>query len=88
MGGDVASKQASCHVLSDDQRDAIADILGEPVASSAYLSCEGTPEDPGLTCFLAPESWLGESVLQSEEGAYLCMNTPTASNSMNSEDSY
>jgi len=72
--------------LTDKMRSAIAEAMGEDVASSAFISL-APPEDPTLSCFLVSDTWLGEGAPRPDKQSYFCMrygpSTPPAY-----EDSY
>ena len=86
----------ACHSLSDRQRAAISEplheMLHDPAVENLVFECAEPSEDPTVTCFLAPESWVTSanaegSGLQGDR--YLCMpQTRHMSDDVDAEDGY
>ena len=56
-----------------------------------FVECDEPSEDPSMTCFLTPESWVEGASDELIASKYLCMTNPDPVNapySMNFEDSY
>ena len=83
----------SCDLMSDEERETIAELAGvrEDGVLDAWVQCDSPSEDPSLTCFLTPDSWINEDDGNLKPGKYLCIDTPspwTAPTIMKSDDSY
>jgi len=93
-----AEEDEACNLLSDRQRASIHTMLGDQdhasddgrnaVLDKIFVECDEPSEDPSVTCFLTPDSWV-DGELHSEK--WLCMDTPSPSRQpgvMDGEDSY
>ena len=70
-------------ISSDCDREAMLDNL--------FVECDEPSDDPNMTCFLTPESWIEGGTDQLHSSKYLCMTNPDPTRqplSMNPEDSY
>jgi len=98
-----ASDGDACNLLNDKQRASIKEMVASneddvdarnQVLETLVVECDEPSEDPSMTCFLTPESWIDDG---SGDGAslhadkYVCMETPSPARQpkvMNGEDSY
>merc|ERR1712167_46545 len=62
-----------CTLLSDEVRRAVNDLLDTP-EDEPVIACDDPIEDPSLTCFLTPDSWLQGTGLTTS--TYLCFSNP------------
>lgn len=63
----------------------------EAVLDNLFVECDEPSDDPNMTCFLTPESWIEGGSDELHRSKYLCMTNPDPTKqplSMNPEDSY
>ena len=86
LAGQVKTQKVgpACHLLSDEQRAEVSELLGQPIYVDSLLVCDEPVQDPSMTCFLKPESWKSDDSLH--QGDWVCFDNPASQG--NSDDGY
>ena len=88
-----ADDGSACHLLSFEQERVLRDIIGtdEHGILKPFVECDQPADDPSLTCFLTPDSWVSDAKGHLSSPKYICINNPSpprAPRVMDFEDSY